>query len=97
MSECYTPSPSRIETLLETPETQMCGLPSQLRIRMVLMATSIPHSGGTTTELVMQYCKSACRSGGVSPTPSASSHGMDVPNHCFEGPIPGGPVVSGML
>ena len=26
---------------LETPETQMCGLPSLLRIRMVLMATGM--------------------------------------------------------
>jgi len=51
----------------------MCGLPSQLRIRMVLMATD-------TIALVMQYCNRA-PPGRVSLAPSASSHGMDVPNH----------------
>jgi hypothetical protein len=36
--------PGHVKTLLETPETQMCGLPSPVRIRMVLMATDMASS-----------------------------------------------------
>jgi hypothetical protein len=36
--------PGHVKPLLETPETQICALPSLLRIRMVLMAAGMAPS-----------------------------------------------------
>jgi hypothetical protein len=78
--------PSRVKILLETPWTQMCGLPSQLRIRMVLMAAD-------TIALVMQYCNRAPPLGGC-PRLLALVHMAWM---CLiilrQRPIPGGPAI----